>query len=387
MPNQIVLTPQQQALSRKVHVEVLSKANPPSGLLRRMRGKIQEDSNLSNLFVDRTVDVETLTKGLQEKCPLDDGLEEVAQYLADEYSQLGDGILMISSETGRAIAKLTEEDFYQPAPVPREDGRMVERPPAVRPDIEAFITHWKFEEQLESRVREKVLSRINQTERLREEGDPRLLVLSRSGRRDIVGQVEQAIPTLFDNPTGIVEEFLRYFPIGPRPDWEHEYVSIQVHPSSFMRRSIQDPLATNLKYDPVTSLLAVIATSWVRSLAAAILDSREVHPLRSAPLTEALQGNTDGLWIAEANLAAALQRHGCRFLSVPGPEHLAIYVHERAGVLELPENHFGLSSRDLHGRWTVEAVTEATLWLNFGVIQTFRIEDVQASGIAVEVLG
>jgi hypothetical protein len=385
MPDLTTLTPQQQALSRKVNVRVLTKANPEPGILRRIREIIQKDSILSGLFVDRTVDVELLSQRLHEKLPLDEGLEEVAQYLSDEYAQLGDGILMISSETGRAIAKLTNEDFYQPSPVPREDGRMVERPPTVKPEVESFISMWRFEDQLEHRVRERILERITQTEGLREDGDPRLLALSRSGRRELAGKIEQAIPTLFENPKGIVEEFLQYFPIGSRPISEPDWEAVRVHPSSLHRRPIQDPLAVNLKYDPLTATTAVIATSWVRSMASALLENND-HYLQRTPIVEAVQGRIEGLWIAEPNLAAALQKHGCRTLAVPGPEYLAIHVHAPAGTLELPLLEFGIHSREMHGRWTVESVTKATLWLKSDLISTFRIEDIQTSGVSVEVL-
>jgi hypothetical protein len=385
MPDLTILTPQQQALSRKVNVKVLSKADPEPGVLRRVREKIQEDSSLSSLFVNGSIDEQVLAQLLHEKLPLDEGIEEVSQYIADEYAQLGDGILVISSETGRAIAKLTDADFYQPAPVPREDGRMVDRPPAIKPEVESFISMWRFEDQLEHRIRERVLSRITQTEGLREDGDPRLLALSRGGRREIAGRVEQAIPTIFENPRGIVEYFLQCFPIGNRPDSEHGYTRVQVHPSSLHRRPIQDSLATNLKYDQVTATTAVIATSWIRSLATAILEYPDLHP-QQIQLEEAVQGRTDGIWIAESNLSIALSSYGCRTLAVPGPEYLAIYVPAPAGILELPLLEFGIHSREIHGRWTIEAVTDATLWLNLGVIQALRIEGVVASGVSVEVL-
>lgn len=387
MPDLTTLTPQQQVLSRKVNVQVLSKANPESGLLRRIREKIQQNSSLSNLFVNKTVDVSVLTKLLTEEIPLDEGIEDVAQYLADEYAQLGDGILMISSETGRAIAKLTADDFYQPAPVLREDGHMVERPPTVKPEVEAFISMWRYEDQLESRVRERVLSRITQTEGLREDGDHRLLALSRGGRRELAGRIEQAIPTLFENQKGIVEYFLQYFPIGSRPDSEHGYTMLRVNPSSLQRRPIQDPLAINLNYDVVTATTAVIATSWIRSLATAMLDVRVLDShLTTLEIEVAVRGRTGGLWIAESNLAIALQGRGCRVLATPGAEHIAIYVNAPAGILEVPLQEFGIHSREMHGRWTVETVTEATLWLNFEALQAFRIEDVNISGVSVEVV-
>jgi hypothetical protein len=391
MPNLTTQTPQQQALARKVQVEVLSKADPPPGLLRLVRVSIQNEPILSTLFTPseggtRSIDVESLTERLRNFYPLEDNLEVIAQYLADEYEQLGDGILLISSSTGRALARLTPDDFYQPAPVSRDDGRMVERPEAIRPDVEAFITHWRFENDLEARVRDRILARLTQTEYLQEEGDSRLLSISRSGRRELAGKIEQAIPDLFTNPTGIVRDFLEYFRIGGKPDQEDEWEKIQVHPGSLVRRSIQDSLATNVKYDPMTATLAVIATSWVRCLAGALLDSRSKRFETPIPLKEAVQQAGTGLWVAEPNLAAALKSYGSRVLAAPGPSDLAVYLFEPAGILDIPEHRFGIHSREMHGRWTLEAVTEATLWVNFGLARTFRIKDVDVSGVSVEVL-
>lgn len=116
-----------------------------------------------------------------------------------------------------------------------------------------------------------------------------------------------------------------------------------------------------------------------------MLGYRNLNP-RLTPFEEAVQGHTEGLWVAESSLAAALQKRGCRTLAVPGPDYLAIYTHASAGILELPLLDFGLHSREMHGRWTIEAVTEATLWLNVWAISAFRIEDINTSGLSVEIL-
>jgi hypothetical protein len=393
MPNLVAQTSQQQALARKVQVDVLSKVDPPPGLLRRVRVSIQNEPILSSLFTPneggtRSVDAEVLTERLKSFYPLEDSIEKVAQYLADEYEQLGDGILLISSSTGKAIARLTSDDFYQPAPVPRDDGRMVERPVTIRPDTEAFITHWRFENDLEAKVRERVLARISQTEYLREEGDSRLLSLSRSGRRELAGQLERSIPEIFAHPNGIVRDFLEYFPLGERPHQEDEWDRVRVQPSSLVRRSIQDSLATNVKYDTLTAILSTTATSWVRCLASALLESQLKLEEDPIPLKEAITIRQAGigLWLSEPNLAAALKGHGCRVLPAPGPDNLAVYLFEPAGILDIPEDRFGVHSREMHGRWTLESVTEATLWINPGLVRTFRIKDVSVSGVSVEVL-
>jgi hypothetical protein len=378
MPNLAAPTPQQQALSRRVKVEVLSKANPPSGLLRIVRTVIQNESSLNELFIrdDSSITVgvnrDLLTSQLRERFPLEEDIEEVATYLADEYDQLGEGILLISNETGKAIAQITEEDYYQPAPVPRGDGHMVERPLAIRPDIEAFIIHWRFENELDENVRGRVLARVNQTEALREEGDPRMLAISRGGRREIAQQIENAIPTVFSNPKGLVREFITRFPLGVKPEG-FEYTAITVKPRGRIRVSVQDPLATNLKFSSLTATMATIANSWTRDLARALLEAGQAR-LDNSPLSFKLNEITSqGLWVSEPNLALALQKQGCLVLPVPGPDNVALCLHEQAGTLELPGDRFGLNSRDLHGRWTVEAVTNATLWVNWEVISVVLI--------------
>jgi hypothetical protein len=392
MPNLVVSTPQQQALSRRVNVEVLSKANPPSGLLRIVRSVIQSEAPLNELFIQDAssitvgVNRELLISQLRERFPLEDGIEEVATYLADEYDQLGEGILLISNETGKAIAQITEEDYYQPAPVPRGDGHMVERPLAIRPDIEAFIIHWRFENELDENVRGRVLARINQTEALREEGDPRMLAISRGGRREIAQQIENAIPTIFSNPKGMVQEFLTRFPLGVKPEG-FDCTALKVNPRSRIRVSVQDPLATNLRFSSLTATMATIANSWVRDLARALLEAGQSRLGQSTlGLAEVVTQRGSGLWVAEPHLAMALQRMGCLALPVPGPDNMALNLQGPAGILELPESNFGLNSRDLHGRWTVEAVTNATLWVNWEVIHVVSISGDFAPDPRVEVI-
>jgi len=400
MPSELVRPENQaQALSRKVEVEVLSRANPEVALLRLARVVVQQSPEVRAVFdasrEDKSmgrkgqVNRKLLTERLKDHFPLDEGIGEVASYLADEYEQIGDGILLVSSETGRAIARLTEEDFYMPAPVPRESGNMVQPGVKIRPEIEGFIVHWQFETTREREVRERMLSRVNQSELLREEGDRRVLSLSRGGRRNLAAQVQEALPQLLQGATGIAGDFLVFFAPGKPPSGEG-LDPIKLEARSSVRRPVQDALTSNLKHDVLASTLASVATGWVRDMAGQLL-TRGRSRLGDAvvpymTLDMVVENRKRGFWVAESSLALALQRLGCRALPVQGPSSFALFFRGPVGFLELPEGQSGVHSREMHDRWTLESMVEATLWVDWGRIEVLPVGGVFDSGVSVEVL-
>ena len=271
MPDLATFTPQIRNLAN-LNVEVITSANPDGGLLRIIREKIRQVPALSEVFSQANdnrqqehpvVDRDRLTALLNEHYH-EEGLDEVANYLADEYEQIGDGLLLISSETGRAIAKLTDDSYYAASPVPRESGTMAERGIQLRPDIEAFLTQWTFENNREKQVRYQVLSKLNQNELQREEGDYRTLILSREGRRAITGRVQDAVGDSFRNPNGPARAFLDYFPID-KPLEVHCDL-IKVVPWSRIRRPIQDLTTVNSKHDAFTATLILSEVLRIQSM-------------------------------------------------------------------------------------------------------------------------
>lgn len=408
MPNLTQLAPLQA--NSRFDVEVITATSPNPNLLRLARQAIQHHEGLKGIFNKAREDKALGRKGRVNRklfrrelekvfppCHLSqDGaaLMEVVCYLADEFEQLGDALLLISSDTGKAIARLSDADFYQPNAVPRESGNMIERPVQVRPDVEGFIISWRFDSGRERSVRNDVLTRINQTELLREEGDPRLQSLTRAGRHGLAEEVQRSLPTLLQGSIGVAQRFLTFFAPGRPSGEEGTYAQIKVEAHSRVRRPLQDLSTTNTRYSVLTSTLASVATSWVRSMGGELL--RGCPEWRYGMVRGCLAADQDpldftgprtsGLWIAEPNLAVALQQRGCQVLPVIGPSNLALYLHYPVGFLELPNDKFGIRSSEIHDRWLLETGADVTLWVDWSKIEVFSISGDFESGMSVEVL-
>ena len=390
MPNLVVSD------SASLEVEVVSSANPNSNLLKSIRLLIPDSEQVRQVFLDAQadprldesikVDRQRLQGVLHEIYP-HDGIEEVAEYLADEFEQLGDGILLVSTDTGRAVAKISEDSLYQAAQVPRESGNMIERGWRIKPEVEAFLTYWAFENDREKNTRHQVLARLNQTELQREEGDRRTQILSRVGRRDIAQAVQDSVGEAFRNSAGKSWSLLDYFPVGG--SMTEPCTPIKIILWSRVRRKIPNLLSTNPRYDPLTATLAAVTSSWTRSIVGTLLQeatSRETGwPARN--LDEALEDHgMGGMWFCEPNLARALLDHGCRVFAAPGPSNLALHLFRQSGYLELDDDKIGTNHREVHERWTVESAAEVVLHACWDYIDIVPIMGDFTSGISVEVV-
>lgn len=378
----------------KVEVGVISKANPSPGILRLARIVVQQTPEVSAIFTEAKEQrhpaswiQERLQPELDKFFPNEaEAVKEVSTFLADEYTQIGDSLLLISAETGRALARLTDEDFYTPAPVPRESGNMVQPGARIRPDIEGTIVQWVFDRSQEREHFTKLLERIPQTQLLRDEGDSRMLFTTRAGRRLLATQIETALPDLLKGSSGVARAFLDFFPMG-KPE-RLGFEAIQVRPLNAYRAPLQDPTARNLKYDIRGSVLSGTSTAWVRAVAEAVLDDAfKARRGRSASLDEAFEGRSSGLWVASANVATALRRRGVlsRFLVThPRVDEYALYLTETAGHLELKSDGFWCRSREVHDRWTLEAEMDGTLWIDWSKVTVFALSGVALSGASIE---
>jgi hypothetical protein len=392
MPNLVVSD------SASLDVEVVSSANPDPNLLRSIRLVLPQNDQVRQVFLDAQserdfgepvrVDRQRLLGLLHEVYPHDE-IQDVVEYLSDEFEQIGDGILLVSSDTGKAIAKISEDSLYEAAPVLRETGNTVERGVMVRPDIEAFLSYWSFENDRERIVRSQALARLNQTELQREDGDRRTRILSRDGRRGIAQDVQDLVGEAFKKSDSGSRYFalLDYFPVGgslPEPTTPFKIILW-----SRVRRKIQDQLTVNPKYDPLTATLAAVTSSWKRSIVSTLLKeatSRELEwPV--AGLDEALEDHgSGGMWFCEPNLARALLDRGCRVFAAPGPPNLALHMYRQAGYLELDEEKIGTNNREVHDRWTIESAAEVTLHVCWDFVDIVPITGDFSSGVSVEVV-
>jgi hypothetical protein len=379
-------------------IKVVSSANPDSSLLRAIRMLVSQNEAIRQVFIkardkndageSRQVDRQRLLGVLSEAYP-HDGLDQVAEYLADEFEQIGEGILLISPDTGKAVARVTSDNLYQASPVPRESGNIVERGLMIRPEVEAFLAYWSFEREREADNRNQVLARLNQTDLQREDGDPRTLVLSRKGRREIAQQVQESIGATFVNPNGPAKYLLEHFPLkkGSFP-LSSPCTSIKILPWSRVQRRIQDQLSVNPKHDALTSTLASVTSSWARSILGALLEEAAARPSQLEPedLENLLEWHSGGVWVCEPNLARAIMDHGCRVFPVNGPSNVAIHLLLESGYLEFDESKVGTNHRELHDRWTVESAADVTLHVYWDFIDTFQVLGDFSSGISVEVV-
>jgi len=391
MPNLVV------SESASLDIEVVSSANPDPNLLRSIRLVLPQNEQVRQVFIDAHVDRDIneplkvdrqRLHGLLHEIYPHEEISEVAEYLADEFEQIGDGILLVSSDTGKAIAKISEDSLYETSAVPRESGNMVERGVMIRPDVEAFLSYWTFENDREKGTRSQVLARLNQTELQREEGDRRTLSLSRSGRRSIAQSVQDSIGAAFkDSKNPHFLSLLDYFPVG-KP-LEDPCTPIKIILWSQVRRKIQDQLTVNSKYDILTATLAAVTSSWTRSIVSTLLKeatSRETSwPVGG--LDEALEDHgSGGMWFCEPNLARALLDRGCRVFASHGPPNLALHMFRQSGHLEFDEDKIGTNHRELNDRWTIESASEVTLHVCWGYVDIVPIAGDFTSGVKVEVV-
>jgi len=381
----------------KVDLEIQSDAQPEPGLLRLARHVVQRNPDVSQLFVAAKQQSQP-TSWLQEQLQIElnkifigeeANVREVSRYLSDEYFQIGDGILLISSDTGRAIAKLTDEDFYQPSPVPREGSSKMATPGLrIRPELEGFIVQWTFDRSKEKENVEALRMRNSApTVLLQEEGDNRLHFTTLAGRRALVNQVRESLPNL-SLTTKAFPFFDFLFTWGvPSDTSKFEAVPIQVY-SSF-RVSLHDPLTRNIQHSIEKMLLSTIPVGWVRQLLTEILRAalKSGRAVTSGTFDEFVQGRDFGVWVVPTNLYLELQRRGSPtyIAAHEAAEGHALYLSYRDAVVgHLANLKFDCSSRELFDRWTLDSKMEGTLWIDWSKIEVFALEGVIPTGISIE---
>lgn len=376
----------------KIDVSVETLARPFSGTLLAARTAIRITPELQELFRNAREagdSAEVLADKLLDSLPdyLFDpqDLGETCRYLADEFTQMGDHMLLISAQTGRAVARVTEDDIYLPAPVSRETGTLAQPLPRIRPELEGLIVQWQFAQAHNQKLVQELAQRLPTTELLATTGDPRLLRVTPGGRRQIVEQLAASLDEVIHGVGGMSRELLKLCKFSTPDRVPAGYIPCA--PGTTEARVVTpvvDPLTFNMKQDPYTTLRAQIGVQWVRDIAKRV--SGLVHglyPVQEASVLDALPA---GLWIAEPNTAMALR--GKRVLPVPGAT--TTLIHEwldlPAIYLSIRDDSYACASREFLGRWEVGASLEFTLYLNPDGFSAYKLKDVPESGIAVEVL-
>ena len=377
----------------KIQVQVNSLAKPVPQALLAARTAIRVSPVLQAVFIKARAEgwsAERLADTLHTELPafvLDEAnLWDTALYLADEFTQLGDSLLLVSHETGQAIARITENDIYLPAPLPREGTDTLAQPlPRLRPDLEGLLVEWRFTQGREVRLTDALAKRAKQTPLLRQEGDNRLLRVTKKGRQTIVDRLREDLPTLLQDPSGIMGEVLRFINFQVvRP--EHLIGGPLMTVYAKILTPVVDPLTFNLHHDPYTALKTQITAQWVRGIATGIASCA----FAQGPVLDASVFDTfpNGVWIADPNTAIALK--GKRVLPVEGAPSILLhyYVPDEkitthpslvapVAYIYIRDSSYQCSSREFLDRWEVGASFEYEVFLDLSKLSVYRLRDVE----------
>ncbi len=387
----------------KLEPQVLTVARPSGPSLLAARTIVDRDAATRAVFLQAKAEgwdanrlAEALVEpigALLEGSPVE--VQEVSRYLADEFQQIGDGILIISTTTGQAIAKLTDDDYYTPTHmVPREGGGMAKPLPRIRPELEGFIVRRAFDDDREARAEQRLAARLHQTELLQTEGDPRLKAVTRRGRKSVAEEVQDRLPTAIFEATGVAKDFLQFFNVQNTLDSVHlddDWTQLPKR-SAIARTStlIADLQALNLRHNHVSAALAKISTQWVRDIARTLsIEAQKFHvpSARAFDSLTAADMEKVKLWVGDPNFTQACQASfpGQRLLPADGAEPCGLL--STVGVLLVHPDGFKFEHREYHDRWEMNAAVEYTLFVcGWETVRSLNLTDVPVTGVSVELV-
>ena len=403
---------QHATLANRLDPKVTSDAKPATDWLVQARADINSSPQLKELF----------QRALGEKQPKQwlidnlaarlnaawgatefDNAMEVARYLADEHEQLGEGIRLVSTETGKVTALVTADDIYQPAPVPRESGGMAIPLPRINPALEKTLVTWVFEQAREESIVATLTKRAHQTALVRDEGDPRLLPATRSGRSEIVRSLTDFTPSaLLGRLGGTSGAFLQRFDIRteqPGPDDVEGLLGpLKGYVSARSTMNIVDQTTINLSHSRQQTLRGALPQAWVRDIARTL--SHRAHQDKrisevGADLTPELFLLTKqvGFWVTPPELMAKLHRINAKlagldkFSLMPceGAKLLGFrsgIMPTKAGILVVPES-FGAESHELFDRWEAVANLDYEVWYDPEAVTCLAMPPLEYQGSVV----
>ena len=379
--------------------EIQSTARPQPAPLLAARAIVQQDPALQGIFLQAKIDQWSAERlGTELEDPLQGQMMEdpqeivqVARYLADEFLALGETTLLISRETGRAIRQLSEDDLWQPPPVPREGGGMVQPPKRLHPELEAALTLWTFDRAWEKKLIEDIAPTLRPTALQREQGDPRLAALTQKGRASLVDQLRVRLPTLLPMmASGGPGQFLNHFEFR-HTDPEGSSFEPLLRCTAVARRitGIQDARAMNLRFDHLGQLYVLMANTWVREIASGLATAAREHfnPPPRKPETLAPRDVAGvRMWVIPPDVVSVLWETLRGVAVLPIENHTSIAILGRAGANVADPNTYECAGRELFGRWEVVAKMDYTLWVDWAEVRAFHFVDVPATfaGVLVQ---
>jgi hypothetical protein len=288
--------------------------------------------------------------------------------------------MLVSAETGQVVGQIPPDAIYQPETMVEREftDRLAVPGVRIKPAVEAAIIQAQVAKGQETRVLQILRERAKSTELQAQDGDPRLLVATRSGRVKLADRLRQELPDLLLDGPGSIGEFTRHFDIrlpGDVPAEAHQ-LRITAHASI----PLADMLSINLQHDPYTALRERVRAQWARSIA------RQVALLTWCQLSERELSLQDappaGLLICDPDTAIALPGRNCLAVdNVP-----SVLLTDHGLYLGIEPEGYVCEAIERHGHWEVAAGFDLTLHVNLATVQALRFTDVPVSGLSVEVV-
>jgi hypothetical protein len=373
----------------KLAPAVNSLAQPVPELLLLARLVAQQDPDVRSVFIQAKGEkwsaerlAVALEEPLQSRLTTDDPQKvfQVARYLADEYEQMGDTMLLIDRKTGRAIGRITDEDVWTPAPVPREDGTLAQPLPRLKPELEAFLVMWHFEKGREAQLLSDIAPGLHPTDLIKQEGDPRLLPVTRAGRTHLVAQLREELPNLLGRTSGGVGQFLSHFDIRESdPSLGTSYEPL-LRCTAVARSvtGIQDPKAMNLRFNRLGGLCGTVGNSWGREIARTLAVAAKTHfdPMPKDYTHFSTEDMADiKVWSGDSDILNALIRDifPKRQVTLPVDHTPLVGLCGKAGAIVVRPDSYECQGRELFDRWEVVARFEFTLWVDWAEVRVFDL--------------
>lgn len=383
--NKLLRVPQDSPLVRRLDPTVETTAKPAPDWLVQARAELNRDASLKSFFVEApdaawAINNVTIRLAARWGGHLEEA-KECVQYLWDEYQQLGQGIHLVSSETGKVVATLSEDDLWQPDPVPREDGSLAMPLPRIRPDLEGMIVSYISDSERERRILSTLARRAGQTDLLREAGDPRLLVATKAGRRQIVQDLAKYdAEFLLGLAGGTSRMFLQHFTLSREaPQDTTGLTPVLCHAYTRSVVGVQDQSTVNLRFDRAGALRAAMVQGWVREIARAV--ARKAHDVLAPSKVDASSITKEALggavtWVSGPSTLRVLAAvEPClTILPVDGVEPTGLLGN--VGTIVVPPE-FETASLERFDRWETRTALEFTVWVNLD-----RVRALGVSGVA-----
>lgn len=369
---------------------IVTRAQPSSEWLREARSLLNQEGRVRNFVAlarHQKMSAAEAVDGLSFRLNTAFGgglaaeMHEVARYLWDEQAQLGEGLYVISQETGRVVGVVTEHDFYQPAPVPREDGSLVLPQPRLKPALEAALVCWAHDSSREAQLRDQLAARAHQTVLLREDGDPRLLVASKAGRRHIVESFAAIDPQLlFQSAGGTSGTFLRRFHLTAQDPPDATGLTLITGVAiSATTMNVSDATTTNLRHNRAATVGAALVQGWTREIARqlslAAIRQEAAPEVRPADLKIEHLKDSD-FWVTPPDAVRFVQKVAPKAALMPVSGANLIGVLSAAGTLVVPAE-FEALSREMFDRWEASTHLTFRLWVDWSRIRALRLIDLE----------